>query len=92
MATLNFYCKSDLPCFLFQGHAPAGGCLISLSCEYRVMCPKYIIGLNETRVSLVAPLWVQASMRNVLTTREAEKALLLGTLYTTDEALKARNN
>lgn len=56
------------------------------------MCPKYIIGLNETKVSLVAPLWVQASMRNVLTTREAEKALLLGTLYTTEEALKARNN
>lgn len=74
--------------FCFQGHSPAGGCLLALSCEYRVMCPKLTIGLNETRLGLVAPDWFQTSMRNVLSARETEKALTLGTMFSTDEALK----
>lgn len=52
------------------------------------MCPKFTIGLNETRLGIVAPLWFQASMRNVISIREAEKALTLGAMFTTDEAAK----
>lgn len=52
------------------------------------MCPKFTIGLNETRLGIVAPLWFQASMRNVISARETEKALTLGTMFTTDEAAK----
>lgn len=52
------------------------------------MCPKLTIGLNETRLGIVAPEWFQASMRNVLSARESEKALTLGTMFSTDEALK----
>mgnify|MGYP001792155490 FL=1 len=34
---------------LLQGHSPAGGCLLSILCDYRVMADgKYTIGLNET--------------------------------------------
>lgn len=47
-----------LLCVFLQGHSPAGGCLLALSCEYRVMVgPKYTIGLNESRVGIVAPKW-----------------------------------
>ena len=35
---------------LFQGHAPAGGCLLSLCCDYRIMAENYGIGLNETQL------------------------------------------
>lgn len=73
--------------YFYQGHAPAGGCLLALCCEYRVMCPKYTIGLNETRLGIVAPEFFMATMRNVLSRRQAEKALTLGTMFTTDEAL-----
>lgn len=52
------------------------------------MLPNFTIGLNETRLGIVAPTWFQASMRNVLPVREAERALTLGKLYTTDEALQ----
>lgn len=52
------------------------------------MCPNFTIGLNETRLGIVAPTWFMASMRNVLPPRQAEQALTLGTLFTTDEALK----
>lgn len=71
-----------------NGHSPAGGCLLSLCCEYRVMCQNYTIGLNETRLGIVAPTWFMASMRNTMSRRDAELALTLGTLFTTDEALK----
>lgn len=72
-----------------NGHSPAGGCLLALSCEYRVMVgPKYTIGLNETQLGLVAPKWFQDSMRNVISNRQTELALTTGHMFTTDEALK----
>lgn len=52
------------------------------------MCPNYTIGLNETRLGIVAPKFFEAAYRNVLSTREAEKALTLGTMFTTNEALE----
>lgn len=52
------------------------------------MCPNFTIGLNETRLGIVAPTWFQASMRNVLPPRQAESALTLGTMFSTDQALK----
>lgn len=73
---------------MIQGHSPAGGCLLALCCEYRVMCPNLTIGLNETKLGIVAPDWFQSSMRNVLSRRESEKALLLGTMFSTSDALK----
>lgn len=66
----------------------AGGCFLAISCEYRVMCPDFKIGLNETRLGLVVPKFLSASMRNTISKREAEKALTLGTLYSTEEARK----
>lgn len=51
------------------------------------MCPKFTIGLNETRLGIIAPEFFMASYRNVLSKRDAEKALTLGELFTTDEAL-----
>lgn len=59
-----------------------------MSCEYRVMLPKYTIGLNETKLGIVAPSWFMATMRNTISNRQAEMALTLGTLFTTEEALK----
>lgn len=71
-----------------NGHSPAGGCLLSMSCEYRVMLPKFTIGLNETQLGIVAPSWFQSPMRSVIGDRQAELALTTGRMFTTDEALK----
>jgi 3,2-trans-enoyl-CoA isomerase len=72
---------------LSTGHAPAGGCLISMCCEYRVMLPKFTIGLNETQLGMIAPNWFMATMKNTISSRQAELALTLGRLFKTDEAL-----
>lgn len=73
---------------VINGHSPAGGCLLAMCCEYRVMLPNFSIGLNETQLGIVAPTWFQATMRNTLSRRDAELALTLGTLFNTEEALK----
>jgi 3,2-trans-enoyl-CoA isomerase len=39
-----------------NGHSPAGGCVLAICCDYRVMAAgEYIIGLNELQVGIVVP-------------------------------------
>lgn len=52
------------------------------------MCPKFTIGLNETKLGIVAPWWLMEAMKKTIPLREAEMALTLGKLFTTEEALK----
>jgi len=69
------------------GHSPAGGCLLAMTCDYRAMLgPKFSIGLNETQLGIVAPFWFKDTMVNTIGTRQTELALMLGTLFTTEQA------
>ncbi|XP_031782502.1 enoyl-CoA delta isomerase 1, mitochondrial isoform X2 [Nasonia vitripennis] len=71
-----------------NGASPAGGCLLSLTCEYRVMVQgEHTIGLNETKLGIVAPKWFQDPFIQVIGYRQAELALLRGTLFKPQEAL-----
>merc|ERR1711994_161685 len=46
---LQLYSFSLPTAAAITGHSPAGGCLLALCCDYRVMQgPKFTIGLNET--------------------------------------------
>lgn len=85
---LKLYGLSTPTCAVINGHSPAGGCLLAMSCEYRIMSQNFTIGLNETKLGIVAPEWFIASMRNTISNRETELALTAGRLFTTDEALK----
>lgn len=70
------------------GHAPAGGCVLALCCDYRVMASgPYRIGLNETQVGLVAPEGIQHLMRRVTGAHRAERLLVAGELVDSERAL-----
>jgi enoyl-CoA hydratase/carnithine racemase len=70
------------------GHAPAGGCVLALCCDYRVMASgPYRIGLNETQVGLVAPEGIQHLLRRVVGPRRAERLLVGGEMVDADTAL-----
>lgn len=70
------------------GHAPAGGCVLALCCDYRVMASgPYRIGLNETQVGLVAPEGIQHLMRRVVGPYRAERLLVAGELVDAQTAL-----
>ncbi|XP_028841251.1 enoyl-CoA delta isomerase 1, mitochondrial-like [Denticeps clupeoides] len=73
-----------------NGSSPAGGCLLALSSDYRIMAdnPRYVIGLNEAQVGIVAPFWLKDNMVQTLGHRQTEKSLQLAQLYSAPDALK----
>jgi hypothetical protein len=71
------------------GHAPAGGCVLALCCDYRIMANgPFRIGLNETQVGLVAPEGIQALLVRVVGPHRAERLLVAGAMPEADEALR----
>jgi Delta3-Delta2-enoyl-CoA isomerase len=72
-----------------NGSSPAGGCMLSLSSEYRVMVEgKHTIGLNETQLGIVAPKWFRDIYISTIGYRQAELALLRGLLFKPEKALQ----
>ncbi len=69
------------------GHAPAGGCVLALCCDYRVMAEgPYRLGLNETQVGLVAPEGIQWLMRRIVGLHRAERLLVSGQMLDSAQA------
>ena len=70
------------------GHAPAGGCVLALCCDYRIMADgPFRIGLNETQVGLVAPEGIQHLLARVVGPHRAERLLVAGTMPDAQQAL-----
>jgi enoyl-CoA hydratase/carnithine racemase len=70
------------------GHSPAGGCVLALCCDYRIMARgPFRIGLNEVQVGLVAPDAIQHLLRRVVGTYRAERLLVAGALVESEQAL-----
>ncbi|KAF5895189.1 enoyl-CoA delta isomerase 1, mitochondrial, partial [Clarias magur] len=87
---LKLYGYRKITIAAINGSSPAGGCLMSLSCDYRIMAdnPRYNIGLNETRLGIVAPFWFKDSIVNTVGHRTAELSLQFGVMYGPSDALK----
>ena len=86
---LRFYGSRLALAAAVEGASPAGGCLLALTCDYRVMVDnaRFSIGLNETALGIVAPSWFAATMGNTIGHRHAERHLQLGTLMPPADAL-----
>lgn len=70
------------------GHSPAGGAVLALFCDYRVMAEgPYRIGLNEVQVGLIVPEAIQLALRRVVGTYRAERLLVSGTMIDAAAAL-----
>lgn len=84
---------SRLACMAaIEGHAPAAGCMLALCCDYRIMTSSSeaftpTIGLNESKLGIVAPPFMGEMFVNTVGRREADKSLALGTLYSPEDAL-----
>ncbi|TCV97009.1 enoyl-CoA hydratase/carnithine racemase [Luteibacter rhizovicinus] len=70
------------------GHSPAGGAVIALFADYRVMAHgPYKIGLNEVQVGLSVPEPIQLIMRRTVGAYRAERLLTSGTMVDAEQAL-----
>ncbi|KAI1883979.1 hypothetical protein AGOR_G00221670 [Albula goreensis] len=87
---LKLYGSNMVTIAAINGSSPAGGCLMALTCDYRIMAenPRYGIGLNETQLGIVAPFWFKDTMVNTVGHRTTELALELGLLYSAPDALR----
>lgn len=87
---LKLYGSNMVTVAAINGSSPAGGCLMAMTCDYRIMAdnPRYNIGLNETQLGIVAPFWFMDTMKNTVGQRTTEMALQLGLLYKPADALK----
>ncbi|XP_036776454.1 enoyl-CoA delta isomerase 1, mitochondrial [Manis pentadactyla] len=87
---LRLYLSKLVLIAAINGACPAGGCLIALSCDYRVLAdnPKYRTGLNEVLLGIIAPFWFKDTLVNTIGQRAAERALQLGLLFSPAEALQ----
>ena len=65
-----------------NGHAIAGGCILSLCCDERVINHHAKIGLNEVSFGLMPPAFASALMADTVGSRQAYKALTMGTMFT----------
>jgi 3,2-trans-enoyl-CoA isomerase len=81
--------KSPVPIVAsITGHSPAGGAVISLFCDYRVMADgPFKIGLNEVRVGLAVPENIQMALRRVVGAYRAERLLVSGAMIDAADAL-----
>ncbi|MCD9031563.1 enoyl-CoA hydratase/isomerase family protein [Luteimonas sp. Y-2-2-4F] len=70
------------------GHAPAGGCVLALCCDLRIMASgPFAIGLNETQVGLALPVGILQLLQRTVGRREAERLAVSGAMVEAERAL-----
>ena len=75
------------------GHSPAGGAVLAIFCDYRVMAQSsdpakpFRIGLNEVQVGLSVPECIQFALRRLIGGYRAERLMVSGTLLDAEQAL-----
>jgi enoyl-CoA hydratase/carnithine racemase len=71
------------------GHCPAGGLVLSLFCDFRVMAEgEFKIGLNEVQLGIPMPSVVASAAARVVGTRHAELMCATGRLFSPEEAME----
>lgn len=71
------------------GHSPAGGAVMSLFTDYRVMSDgRFKIGLNETQVGLSLPGFIHQALVRLVGPHRAERLVVSGALVGPAQALE----
>lgn len=79
-----------------NGHAIAGGTVLALACDYRVMLRSsksggagkvFQVGLSEVSIGLPVPDWICSVLERVVGTRSAERMTTTGKLFSADAAV-----
>ncbi|MFO7763926.1 MAG: enoyl-CoA hydratase/isomerase family protein [Wenzhouxiangellaceae bacterium] len=87
---LEALARSPIPCAsAITGHSPAGGTVIALFADYRVMARgDYKLGLNEVQVGLVVPPVIHQALVRLIGAYPAERHLVAGRMISVERALE----
>lgn len=80
--------RSPVPvCAAITGHSPAGGAVVSIFCDYRIMADgEFQIGLNEVQVGLEVPEPIVRALARLLGPYPAERLIVSGAMLSALEA------
>ena len=87
---LEALARSPIPVVTaMTGHSPAGGTVIALFSDYRIMAAgDFKLGLNEVQVGLVVPQAIHAGLARLIGAYPAERHLVAGQMISADAALE----
>ncbi len=71
-----------------HGHAIAGGCILSLTADWRILCRGAKIGLNEVKVGVPFPFGVSMILRESVHLPRLEEIALFGRNYSDSGAVE----
>jgi enoyl-CoA hydratase/carnithine racemase len=72
-----------------SGHSPAGGCVLAIMTDYRIMAEgRYKIGLNEVAVGIPIPGGITEVYASLLGARQAQNLGCLGQMISPERALE----
>jgi Delta3-Delta2-enoyl-CoA isomerase len=88
-ALMNALASSPIPiAAAITGHAPAGGTVLALFCDWRVAAEgDFKIGLSEVQVGLVLPSVIFRALRRLAGSGRAERLAVTGLLVSPGDAL-----
>src|SRR5271165_6259560 len=88
-ALLKALARSPIPiASAITGHAPAGGTVLPLFCDWRVAAQgDFRLGLNEVQVGIALPPIILSALRRQVGARQAERLAVTGVLISPQEAL-----
>jgi len=71
------------------GHAIAGGCILALCCDYRLIGEgRKLMGLNEVNLGVPVPYLADCLLRNLVGARYGREILEMGKFYQAEESLQ----
>jgi enoyl-CoA hydratase/carnithine racemase len=71
------------------GHAIAGGCILSLCCDYRMIADgRKLMGLNEIKLGVPVPYPAECILRSLVGMRRATEIMETGEFYQPAESLE----
>jgi enoyl-CoA hydratase/carnithine racemase len=71
------------------GHAIAGGCILTLCCDYRLIGEgRKLMGLNEIKLGVPVPYVADCILRALVGYRNARQVMEMGDFYSSDELLR----
>jgi Delta3-Delta2-enoyl-CoA isomerase len=88
-AVLSLYVFPKPVVASMHGHALAGGCVLGLCADWRVLRRGALIGLNEVKVGVPLPFGVALIVRDAVPKNRVVEVSLLGRNHSDDEALRA---
>lgn len=71
------------------GHATAGGCILALCCDYRLIAEgKKLMGLNEIKLGVPVPFLADCILKSMVGVKYAREIMEIGDFYRPEQSLQ----